>query len=282
MFLKSLIKRIFPKFFCVLKYIHVFNSIPNIIKPKTFNEKILCRKIFSNDPRYSLLSDKAEVKKWVREKIGNEYVNENLLVCDKLYKTELVKLLASNETVFVKANHNSGPVFKVRHNDNEQHIENVVRQVNEQLSYDYSNEHNELWYKTIDRKILVERSLSHGDYDILDFKFHCFNGESFDFVLHVDFDRNSNHNRSWFNSDLKYLPFSNEYPSINRSIEMPENFDIMVDIVKKLSSDFDYVRVDLYNVAGQIYFGEMTFAHEAGYGKFEPQEYDKILGDMWK
>ena len=56
----------------------------------------------------------------------------------------------------------------------------------------------------------------------------------------------------------------------------------MIEISKKLSEDFDYVRVDLYNASGKIYFGELTFTHNAGFSKFKPEKYNKIWGEYWK
>ena len=65
-------------------------------------------------------------------------------------------------------------------------------------------------------------------------------------------------------------------------IKKPENFQSMVEIANKLSADFDFVRVDLYNIKGKILFNEMTFTPVAGEAKFEPQSWDTKLGDLWK
>ena len=56
----------------------------------------------------------------------------------------------------------------------------------------------------------------------------------------------------------------------------------MIEVVKKLAEDFDYVRVDLYNLNGKIYFGELTFTHGAALEKFYPNKYDKQWGNYWK
>ena len=61
----------------------------------------------------------------------------------------------------------------------------------------------------------------------------------------------------------------------------PKNFDKMIDIARMLSKDLEQVRVDLYNIEGKIYFGELTLYHSSGLDWFEPYEWDKKIGDWW-
>ena len=55
----------------------------------------------------------------------------------------------------------------------------------------------------------------------------------------------------------------------------------MLEIVKKLSEDFEYVRVDLYNIDGKIYVGELTFCESSGFGKFTDERWDYEFGNYW-
>ena len=52
----------------------------------------------------------------------------------------------------------------------------------------------------------------------------------------------------------------------------------MIEFAEMLAQDKPFVRVDFYDVAGKIYFGEMTFFPASGMGKFEPEVWDNILG----
>ena len=52
------------------------------------------------------------------------------------------------------------------------------------------------------------------------------------------------------------------------------------DIVNILCKDFKFVRVDLYNICGEIYFGELTFYPASGYGKFTEEKWDIELGNL--
>lgn len=81
----------------------------------------------------------------------------------------------------------------------------------------------------------------------------------------------------------KLQPFQQmTYGNYERKIECPKNFKNMVDIAKKLCEGFEHVRVDLYNIDGKIYFGEMTFTNGSGFETITPEEYDYKLGELWK
>ena len=64
-------------------------------------------------------------------------------------------------------------------------------------------------------------------------------------------------------------------------LEKPENYNKMVEIAETLSQGFSHVRVDLYNIDGKIYFGEMTFTTHSGYMRFDPDSFDYELGELW-
>ena len=66
-----------------------------------------------------------------------------------------------------------------------------------------------------------------------------------------------------------------------RNYTKPNNFLEIKEIVKKLSKDFKYVRVDLYNVENKLYFGELTFCENSGFGKFTDEEWDYKFGKFW-
>ena len=58
------------------------------------------------------------------------------------------------------------------------------------------------------------------------------------------------------------------------------NYDEMLKIAATLSENIPFLRVDLYNVKGKIYFGEMTFFPNGGYGTFTPKKWNGIMGEM--
>ena len=79
------------------------------------------------------------------------------------------------------------------------------------------------------------------------------------------------------------MPFVGLNPNVENGCEAalkPKNFDKMIEICKELSMGIPFVRVDLYNVHGQIYFGELTFYPASGFGSFRPNEWNNKLGDL--
>ena len=149
------------------------------------------------------------------------------------------------------------------------------------LETDYSCRYCEMHYKDISPKIIAEEFIDSRGSDLVDYKFLCFDGVPY--YCWVDMDRFTNHTRNVY--DLKWnIQAWNQrsYGNFKGVVDKPRNFDIMIEIVKKLSRGFSHVRVDLYNVDGKIYFGEMTFTNGSGFEEISPIEADLMLGDLWK
>ena len=132
-------------------------------------------------------------------------------------------------------------------------------------------------------RILVEKLLEPTDnFGLIDYKFICFNGRT-DY-LYVMSDRA-------FGKDAALAIYDRDFHKTNvyeigerradYILPVPKNFQKMVEIADKLSEDIPQVRVDLYNVDGKIYFGELTFYDESGYTRFDPDSFDFELGKLF-
>lgn len=273
-------------FFFRLAFIRKNRYIPDFKKPITYNEKVNYRKFNSTQPLFSICSDKIKVKDWVGN-LGYKDILIETLFTGKTIEINVIKeLLNKHGDVLIKANHNSGPVHLVTINTSDEGLTQVCNSIRVQLNNDYGKLKNEPWYSDIEPRVLVEKRIppEKNETDLKDYKFHVFqqkNGVP-KVLLHIDFDRSSSHHRSFFDEDCKWLPFSMEYPSLITEIVKPKNFDKMLKIAKKLAEPFSYVRVDLYNVNGVIYFGELTFAHGSGAEKFTSPLYDQWVGRLWE
>jgi len=102
--------------------------------------------------------------------------------------------------------------------------------------------------------------------------------------LKIDFDRFVGHRANYYDMDMNLLPFGEAccMPDFDKKLETPQNFEKMVEIVKKLSENIPFARIDLYNSNGKIYFGEITFFPAGGMGKFVPDEWDYNMGEYLK
>ncbi|EWH11185.1 glycosyltransferase [Catenovulum agarivorans DS-2] len=252
---------------------------PNIRQPKTFSEKIQYRKFFQRHPLFEQCADKLAVREYVATMVGETFLVPLLDVVDQV---EQLSFADYGDNFVVKANHDSGSVFLCQQGQYDAH--KIAKKLAKKLAINSGRKRNEPWYSNIQPKILVEQLLLSSAQQLPeDYKFHVFNRPSGQtFFLQVDFDRHTQHGRCIYDENGQVTDISLHKPSNNKPLPKIENFSEMVEIALKLAKPFDYVRVDLYNLDGQIYFGELTFAHGSGFRKFTPQKYDKLWGNLWQ
>lgn len=109
-----------------------------------------------------------------------------------------------------------------------------------------------------------------------DYKFFCFDGIVR--LVMVAKDRFEIPKSNFYNTNFELLNLKIGNPNFDEKIEKPINFDLMINIAEKLSAGLKHVRVDLYNIDGKIYFGELTFFHWGGFSIIEPYEWDIEMG----
>ena len=241
-------------------------------EPETFNQKIQFRKLYDHNPLYSVCADKYGVREYVKEKVGEEYLIPIYLITDKLTEEQWEKLPNS---FVIKPTHDNGTVRIVKDKKNADR-DRIIKYMNMALELDYGKFSLESFYSNIPRKIIVEKYLKD---NIEDYKFNCFN--SGEIVLErVSKAReisNMYNPYTW-----EKLNFTTGNIVDTKDYEKPKNLDKMIEIAKKLSEDFDYVRVDMYNIDGKIYVGELTFCESSGFGKFTDETWDYKFGSYWE
>ncbi len=264
------------KLFLQLLYRRVFDKELNLENPKTYNEKLQWMKLYGRDPLYTKLVDKYEVKKWVADKIGDQYIIPTLGVWDSFDDIDFEAL--PNQFV-LKCTHDSGGVVIVK-DKSKFKINDARRKINTCMKRNYFWDGREWPYKNVKPRIIAEKFMSFGDVsknDIPDYKFYGFDGKVT--ALMIATDRQSGHTKfDFFDRDFNFLPFRWGHDHAVLRPSKPENYDQMIEIAEKLSVGFPHVRVDLYNINGKIYFGELTFTHWSGFCPFEPEEWDYKFG----
>ena len=250
--------------------------------PKTFNEKLQWLKLNDRNPLYTTLVDKYLVREYVKDRIGEEYLIPLLGVWDRAEDIDFDKL--PNEFV-LKCNHNSGKgmyICKDKSALSGGDIERIRSDLNEGLKQDYYLFSREWPYKDVPRKIIAEKYLSDGsDKDLKDYKFMCFGGKTeMMFIVGNRWKKNEDITVDFFDPDFNRLPFSRDHDNSREVFVKPDNFNRMIELSEKLSQGFPFVRVDLYDLNGKIYFGELTFFPGSGFERFQPDEWDKKIGDM--
>lgn len=245
---------------------------------QTYNEKMQWAKLYEKDPMKTTLSDKYKVREWVEDKIGNEYLIPLLGVWDNFIEINFSNL--PNQFV-LKTNHASGTNLIVE-NKNDLDMEEAKVFFDEALNKKQTFSFGfQLHYEGIEPKIIAEKLIQDSNGELNDYKFLCFDGKVY--YCWVDVDRNTDHKRNVYDLNWNLQDWNQHtYPNTNKELPKPKNFDQMIEIAKKLCQGFSQVRVDLYNVDGQIYFGEMTFTNGSGFELIHPHSANLELGKLWK
>ena len=240
-----------------------------------YTEKMQWKKIYSISQLEKIASDKYAVRQWVSEQIGEEYLIPMLGVWDRFEEIDFDSL---PEQFVLKTTHGSANIIIVKDkNCFDRRWAALMFKL--WLSYDYAYASFELNYKNIPRRIIAEEYMEDATGGLLDYKFMCFDGKPY--CCWVDQDRFTHHTRDIFDMDWNLLPFTEHFPNSGHPISKPINYDEMIKMATTLSQGFSHVRVDLYNIDGKIYFGELTFCESSGFCEFTPDEYDYKLGEMW-
>lgn len=247
---------------------------------QTYSEKMQWAKLFDRDPRKTFCSDKLLVRKWVSDKIGKKYLIPLLGVWDNAKDINFDIL--PNQFV-LKTNCSSGDTIIVKNKKalSTRDIKGYKIKLNYFLHMQFGYNTYELHYNDITPKILAETFIENEEQDLRDYKFLCFDGKVY--YCWVDVGRYHQHERNIYNLNWELQPWNqHHYDTCSQPIERPENLEEMIGIAQTLSKGFSHVRVDLYNVNGKIYFGEMTFTNSSGLEKIEPEWADLMLGELWK
>ena len=270
------------------RYHERFGTYPDLYNPRKFSEKIQWRKLFDRKAIYTLCADKYRVREYVSERIGKEYLIPLLQVCES---PEQINYSTLPDSFVIKTNHASRTNILVEDSsiiDKDEIAEQLESwlKINfyKELPEGMANQGREWQYRDIKPLIMIEEMLKDNEGGTPnDYKFHCFrNNSNPEILIQLDLDRFGSHKRNMYDESWNRLPFTYAYEQSETDAEKPMALDKMIDIAKTLSKAFDYVRVDLYLVKGRIFFGELTFTPENGFGKFAPAEFDGIIGDKWQ
>ncbi|WP_413724741.1 ATP-grasp fold amidoligase family protein [Sodalis sp. RH16] len=260
-----------------IKYARVFKQWPNVIKPKTFSEKIIVRN-FKPKSIYTELADKLKVRDYIASTIGEKYLIKLHASFPVLTRSIFDEL---PESFVIKANHGCG-FNMIVHNKSEitfEKLSTITEQWTESNYYKLSREKH---YKAIPPRILVEQLLLHKGKVPNDIKFHCFNrmGEMHIFIQ-VDYDRFGIHRRDIFDTQWNRTNIRMGLPNNPEPMPAPDNLEEMLSLATRITEQFSYLRIDFYEADGKIYFGELTFTPGGGLCKMYPQETQRQWGDFF-
>jgi hypothetical protein len=254
---------------------HELGYEPDLRNPRTYNEKLAWRILHDRNPLIALTSDKLAVRDYVAAKVGTDI----LVPLHGAYERAADIPWCSLPRRFVlKANHGSGMNLLV-HDKNGMDPEPVRRQAAAWLRRNYYAETREWAYRKIKPRLLAEDMLLDEQGRIPpDLKFYVFHGRVA--MLRIHLDRFGAHCVNFYDPDLRPLPFRQTFPTKPDYVP-PAELRALGRLAERLAEDFDFARIDLFHVRGQVRFGEITHYDGAARVPFTPREYDRIVGNLW-
>ena len=279
---RTLLRLIPDRIYIQMQYFYHFHRFANLKNPRLFNEKLQWLKLHDRNPLYTTLVDKYTVKKWVADKIGEQYIIPTLAVWEKAEDIDFDKL--PNQFV-LKCNHSGGGNVVICRDKTQLDKQAAIKKLTSQLqnnNYWYGRE----WpYKNVVPRIIAEAFMSDGQHtDLTDYKFFCFNGVPL--YCQVISDRSTGEKIDFFDMEWNLQEFTGlhrphypHYPHYPYKIEKPICFEDMKQACGMLAEGIPFVRVDFYEIKGKVYFGEMTFYPAGGFGEFAPDEWNYTFGE---
>lgn len=257
---------------------------PHFRHPKRFTEKLQLYKMYYHNPIMPLCVEKYNVREYVIKKGLGHILNECYGVYEKLEDIDWDRL--PNQFVMKKTTGGGGlnvAIIKNKQTHDMKALRNLAFWWTCPRSKNRSGGREWAYEKILKNRVVFEKLLvddSNVDGSIEDYKFMCFEGKFK--CLWIDKNRYSNHTRGFWDENLHFL--YNVYSDHDTFCEpplLPANIGEMVKIAEKLSEDFPYARIDLYNIKGAVFFGEITFYPWSGYVKFHPDSFDLQLGSYF-
>lgn len=255
-------------------YFNITGKILDLKNPKTFNEKIQWLKINDSTKNKTILADKYEVRKFIKNRIGEKYLIKLLGVFNNADEIDFKKLPSK---FALKATHSSG-YNKIISNKKEITSEqDLRREANGWLSENFAYKNGlELHYADIKPKLIIE-DFFNCKYE---YQFWCFNGDpKFVSVIHNPHGENK---KLTYDMNWQQLDFVTSLPKFDSPIKKPDYFDEMKKLSRKLCKDFIFVRVDFMHDGKKLLFSEMTFTPASGICQWYPEEQDIACGKMLK
>lgn len=245
--------------------------------PKTIQDKINWMKLYDSTPLKTRCADKIQLHDYCKEKLGDDLCVPILFIYDRVEDINWDELPGQ---FVIKCNHGSGMNIIIK-DKTKMNKDDVAKRLNGFMKDDFAfHVGYEMHYHDIPHKIFAEKYMSDENQtnSLFDYKFWCFNGEP----KFMTVNGGNGHGDMDF-YDMSYNPIDlsrTDFKAMKEKVKKPKTFDLMTEYSKKLSEDFDFVRVDFYEIDGKLYLGELTFTPGAGFFKYKTQEQNLSVGNM--
>lgn len=248
----------------------------NLTDPKDYTEKLQWLKLYDRRPEYTTMVDKYLAKRYVAEKIGEEYVVPLYGVWNNAKDIDFEQL---PDRFVLKVTHNSGGIVICK-DKSMLDRKAVIGLLDSMLKENYFDRNREWPYKDIKPRIIAEAYLEDSrSAELRDYKFFTFNGVPKVLYIAQGRGKNTPTVADFFDMDFNHLPFTIDHDMASIPPEKPECFEEMKRLATVLGEGVPQLRVDFYEADGKVYFGEMTFFHCSGMAQFHPESWNRTFGD---
>lgn len=259
-----------------LKYATIYGRLPNFRSPLRFSELQQLRKMEDRNKLYPVLVDKAAAKTFIADRVGADHVVPSYWVGTDLAEVDWQEIPLP---AVVKPTHASGEGFFLR---TPADVDALMRERPEAdwLALDHFRFNREWAYKPVPPRIVIEKLLGEPGDLLADYRFHCFDGE----VVHIELrvPRAGQMHEAVYTPDWEPTSIHMTcYPVLHEPQPRPANLDTMLQIARKIGTGIPFARVDLYDVDGQVFVGEITLYPSGGFEIFVPDDYDLELARHW-
>lgn len=256
-------------------YFEAFGRRADLRNPRRYSEKLQWQKLHDHNPLYHRLADKAEVKSYVSERIGEEYVIPDLGLWDSV---EEIDWEALPEQFVLKCTHDSGSTI-ICSDKSTFDIEAAKAKLRSALRDNYYLRFREWSYKGLRPRVIAEKFMGE---NVNDYKFFCFSSDPKLMFVATERAASTETKFDFFDMQYRHLDIRNGHPNAAEIPVAPACFEQMKLLAARLSEGIPQVRIDFYEIDGKIYFGEYTFYHWSGFMPFEPDSADEWIGDFYK
>ncbi len=266
------------KLYLKIKYWAIMGKKLNIENPQTFNEKLQWLKIYNRKEIYTTMVDKFAVREYIAQTLGEEYLIPFLGVWEN---PEDIDFDTLPDKFVLKCNHNSGTGMCICKDKSKLDIPKVKKDLMKGLKEDYFIISREWPYKNVKRRIIAEQYMEDKNGDFVDYKFFCFGGRADNVMVCIE-RQTGNPKYYFFDREWKLMRINKLGVAAPEGFTLPKPacIDKMFEIADILSNGMPYSRIDLYEVDGKIYFGEITFFPNSGFGANFLKETDERFGNM--
>ncbi|GAA4545731.1 ATP-grasp fold amidoligase family protein [Pseudonocardia xishanensis] len=262
--------------FALAKHAIFQGELTTLRRPRTWSQLLAAKNLGPQSELVHRTSDKYDVRSYVAEKVGERYlIPLHALLTDAAD----LDFDALPGPCVIKGTH--GCDMTVLLPDPAVADRAAIREtVRRWLRTDfYRHGWRESPYRGLRPRAVIEEFIGDGA-PPTDYKFFMFGGEPG--MVVVDQDRFAGHTSTMLTPEWREFAVSGRFAFADDLPPQPANYTEMQDVARALSKDFDFVRIDLYNVDGRIYFGEITHNPGGGLVRLQPREFDLALGEMWR